>query len=276
MAAQVDRPCGCSPDWRWATAMEMCERNNPPSRSGDPNLLMAYRFLKRFRDADEKAMIELRRDYPYAAAAQALHQDITGPRWIIEAGLLTDAGYQAIGEYLGEAAKAVEIYGRFYFDVREPARPRGWILNHILIPPRLGGQPRDQDVFLKWLGFTFGWPALCQYLEGGALSPELRTRLTTVFRDEILRRSLEAARRIVPTAKNAAQIAELQMRMMDMDQRSGAPAESGALAELSQVFSQLRISVAEPIPMIDEPRDGEAVPGASPVAAASVTVAQKP
>jgi hypothetical protein len=127
-------------------------------------------------------------------------------------------------------------------------------VNQVLLPPRLGGQPSDKDLFLKWLAFTFGWAGLREYVEGRELSPQFRSRLTGVFRDEVLRRSLEATRRIVPTAENAVQVADLQMRMLDLDQRRGQPDDSALAAGINKVLASVRIGVADPVPIEDEPR----------------------
>jgi len=241
-----------APDWRWSIAGEMVRRSDPPDRGSDRLLIQAYRFLVRFKDPAATARLRLRKDYPEIYAAHALYRDPLSERWLIEAGLLSDVPFQELAEYVAQTARTVETYGALFFDVKEKMKSRGWVMTRILMPPRMASQPTDLDFLLKAVAYFAGWGVLREYLEAKRLSPGARTYLTEDYRDQVLRRSWEAAHRVEINKFNVVEVMEMQLKAMALDLQRGAVSEPELVIRLNAVFGGCRIGVAAPVPMIDE------------------------
>ena len=243
-----------APDWRWTTASEMVRQNDPPDRDDDRDLIRAYRFLTRRKDRTPSERRRLQKDYPDIFAAHALYRDLTSERWLIEAGLLTDTPFQELAEYVAQSVFAIDTYASMFFDVKAKLKARGWILTRVLMPPRLDGQPTDVDFMLKAIAYFSGWKTLCEYVEARQLSPATRNYLMGDYRDQVLRRGWEAAHLARINKFNVVEVMEMPLKMLALDLQQGNVSESEMVTRLNQVFGGCRIGVADPVPMIDEPR----------------------
>jgi hypothetical protein len=224
-----------SPSWRWDLVKALLHEGRRPGRSMDKHVQNAFRFLSRWKKSTEVDRYLLKRDYPTLFSAYLLYANPHSERWLVEAGLLSEATFEDIGKYTAHKAKVVELYGEMFYDIREKREAKGYIANRVLIPAAQRGMDgRDFDCFLKMLAYFAGWKVMTDFIADGDMSDETRQFLSTNFMDSMLKLGYQATHRLDVNNYNAMAVIEQCVKLRELEQaRHGSltHAESWAIME---------------------------------------------
>src|ERR1700722_10120981 len=109
------------PAWSWLAAVDRANSSGRLPRRLDARMREAVRFgreLHRCKDGAAQRRLAKRR--PAFVAAHALYApEPPGPRWELEARLLTDDPFEQVALDMGMSAEAVATYHDLFFDVRD-------------------------------------------------------------------------------------------------------------------------------------------------------------
>jgi hypothetical protein len=213
-----------SPSWRWDFVKALIQENRKPSRMVEKSIGDAYKFLKRWRTATEVDRYLLKRDYPELFSAYLLYANPQSEKWLLEAGLLSDADDATIGQFAGHKPATVKLYGELFYDVREKRSAKGYIANQILVPAvQRGMDGRDFDFCLKALAYFGGWKVLTDFVSEGAMSEETRHFFSENFMDQMLKLGFKATHRLEANNFTSVQIIEMCVKLRELEQTRTGP-----------------------------------------------------
>ncbi len=213
-----------TPSWRWDFVRSLLSENKKPNRSTDKHVTRAWRFLRRWTRSTELGRMQMRGDYPDLCAAYTLFANPQSERWLIEAGLLSDASFEKIGEFVGAPAEVVELYGVLFYDIRDKRSARGYIANRILTPAAQRGMDgRDYDFFLKTLSYFAGWSAMTEFVGDGDLSEDTQSMLNQNFHNRMLKLGYLATHRLDVNNYNAIEVIEQCVKLRELESAKRGP-----------------------------------------------------
>ena len=124
-------------DWRWQLAGLALNNNNGRIRRSvsDAYIQKAIRFRRQIgrccNDDDYMRVLDSAPDV-YEAWNLFDDGDDRETKWDLEARLLTEQAYEAIGDMLGLTAATVEYYEAFFFNVRDRLHSPAYV-SHIVL-----------------------------------------------------------------------------------------------------------------------------------------------
>jgi len=236
-----------SPSWRWDFVKVLVQENRKPSRLAEKPIVDAYRFLKRWMNASEVDRYLLKRDYPDVFSAYVLFANPHSEKWVIEAGLLSEASDADIGQFAGHRAGTVNLYGQLFYDVRERRSAKGYIANQVLVPAvQRGMDGRDFDFCLKSLAYFGGWKVLTDFVAEGAMSEDTRHFFTENFMDQMLKLGYKATHRLEVNNFTSIQIIEMCVKLRELEQtRTGPLTHSETWGIMENLLKKCGTTVAQ-------------------------------
>lgn len=250
-----------SPSRRWARVVDLCHPGQKPSRrEKDRFVLYGCRYLRRWMAAeDPTATAVVAADFADIHWAFMSFSGKHGSRWIIEAGVLAGADAKTIAEYLDASKKSVEMFERFFYNVRGKIDSRGFILSLALTPKLLkdGFDPADPDFTYKVIAYGLGWEALKQYADTKNLSDEGWRELYDALKSRLLRNAWAASYRVTINNFNAMEVIGKLFEALAHEHNVGGASSGDStqqfLEEAFRGISLKTIPMTAQIPA-DEPR----------------------
>jgi hypothetical protein len=260
-----DLPSIDAPDYRWALVTQLVEDNESPSRKAEQCIRETFRYLRRFKNGRVADIPILQRDYPAVYIAHNLHSHFDSVRWLIEAGLLTEATSDEISEYVGYSADVVEVYSKLYYDVRHKLNNRGFILNQIMFPAVYRGMDgRDFDFLYKILGYCSGWDTLKQFIEAKEMDPEVETWVMRSFNSRVKKLAWIATHRIDVNQYNAADIISMGLELQKTEREGGVGVgQQQGVEAMKTLLSYCKMSIMSPIDAPEITAEARMLPGAN-------------
>jgi len=247
-----------SPSWRWDFVKALIQENRKPSRMAEKPVVEAYRFLRRWNNATQADRFILRRDYPDLFAAYTMFANPSSEKWIVEAGLLSEASDDDIGQFAGHRGSVVKLYGQLFYDVRDKRASKGYIANQVLIPAvQRGLDGRDFDFCFKSLAYFGGWKVFTEFISEGAMSDDTRHFFAENFMDQMMKLGYKASHRIELNNFTALKVLELCVKLRELEQtRSGPLTHSETWGIMEGLLKKCGTTVVEgkAIPTEIEPR----------------------
>lgn len=224
-----------SPTWRWEYIKSLTDNGKMPSRRPeDAVFVRGYRFMKRMQPGKFFDIQAVKRDYPTLAPAHFLWRNTGSERWIVEAGLLTNASFKDIGDYVAQPEEVIDQYRLYYFDVKEKLASQGYIINRVLTPSGFRNMGhRDYDFMYKSLAYYLGWDAFKEFIGSQDYNDKLRTSLVNNFRNSLLSLGLKAVKCAPLNSYTAIPIIEQCLKMIDAE----ATREHGSMGDRSEAIS---------------------------------------
>ncbi len=217
-----------SPSWRWDFVKALIQEGRKPPRTAEEPVKAAYRFLKRWKQATQVDRYLLQRDYPNIFSAYLLYANPKSEKWLLEAGLLSEASDSDIGRYAGHRPEVVKVYGLLFYDVRDRRGAKGYIANQILVPAvQRGMDGRDFDFCLKALAYFAGWQAMTDFVSDGQMSDETRAFFAENFMDQMLKLGYKATHRVEVNNFTAMQIIETCVKLREIETSRTGPLTQG-------------------------------------------------
>jgi hypothetical protein len=258
-----------SPSRRWDLVLALVAEGHAPSRADEDKLIRdGFYFKRREIKLVAHEITKLQRDYPDLYRAHALHMSPAGVRWVIEAGLLTNVGWEALSAYTAQPASALKLYADYFFDVKDKLAARGYILSQILHPSiNKGLDQRDFDFMYKTLAYCGGWDVFTEFIDLKRMSDKTGEWVRNSFQDRVWKLGWIASHRVNVNNFNAVELIEKCLDLMRMEREEGKqPARDAALVLVKNLLNQCQMTMipsAEELP-VDEVRAGvvyEVVPG---------------
>lgn len=256
------------PSWVWDTASAYVSDGRRPRRRELPILRECYNFLCRYTkvEDDTVGLRDLMLDYPDLSRAHALHLDMLGDHWVVEAGLLTDAPFDEVAAYTSLDVGTIKKFGEVYYNVRPKLASRGYILNRIFMPALARGMySRDYDFLYKTLAYCLGWKVFQDFIDAKTMSADSRSILEHSFKDRMLKLGWMAAHRAEVNNYNVTSILEQCLRLAELEKERGALAgQAEAYAVMSALLAGCKTTIVGRGTDLDlnEPRADELVVGA--------------
>jgi hypothetical protein len=213
-----------TPSWRWDFVRALMDENRKPNRTTEPLVARAWRFLRRWIKGSGVTRMQLQADYPDIYAAYALYANPQSERWIVEAGLLSDASFEKVGEFVGKPASVIELYGKLFYDIRDKRAAKGYIANRVLMPAAQRGMDgRDYDFFMKTMAYFAGWSAMTEFVCDGELTEDMQTMLNNNFVNRMLKLGYIATHRLEVNNYNAIEVIEQCVKLRELEQTRRGP-----------------------------------------------------
>jgi len=264
-----------APDREWNIIADLLKRGRAPSRSAQDKMRRrAYYFMKKWVRPGQfiSDLEDLKRDDPDIFTARCLYGDPTSVRWIIEAGLLTPAPYEEIGDYIGYPASVIDVYEQLFYQVRDRLESRGYIQNMILMPVVAKSlHSQDFDFLYKILGYCSGWRALTSFIDVGEMDANTEGWINSSLRSRLKKLGWMAVHRVEVNQFSALEIIDkcLELQRIEREQGTGNAQDQAAtlMKDLLESRSLTIISSKEKLP-VTEPRalDGPVEPYDGPYA----------
>lgn len=213
-----------TPSWRWDSVRAFLSEGKKPNRTTERLVVRAWRFLRRWVKSTQTGRIQLRAEYPDIYEAYAMFANPQSERWLVEAGLLSEADFKTIGDFVGKSADVVQLYGELFYDIREKRKARGYIANRILSPAAQRGlDGRDYDFFMKTLAYFAGWNAMSEFVGDGEMSEDMQTMLNNNFVNRMLKLGYLATHRLEVNNYNAIEVIEQCIKLRELEQNRRGP-----------------------------------------------------
>jgi hypothetical protein len=248
-----------SPRWRWLRAKELVGKRLPPRRSRDDSFVMkAWRYLRRYRRDDPRVEEALATEYPEVHQSRCLFEDVSGSRWVFEAGVMAGQPVEMLAEYLNAEIGMLKIYERLFFDVRNALPHKGCITSNVLMPAlSAGARASDPDFMWKLVAYAGGWEVVKSLWEIGDVSPVARDFIVRTFREQVLKVARSAAFVVQPNNFNAVELVGRGIDMLKLESEvEGIAGASKSEASLSALLESVEITVKKTTDKIQqvEPR----------------------
>src|ERR1035437_7159552 len=213
-----------TPSWRWDYVRALTSDGRKPNRTTDKIVTQAWRFLRRWTRGSASGRMQLKQEYPHLYAAYAVCANPQSERWLLEAGLLSQASFEAIGTFTGLDPIVIELYGQLFYDIREKRSARGYIANRILMPAAQRGMDgRDYDFFLKTISYFAGWDIMTQFVGDGELDENTQQYLSNNFVARMTKLGYIATHRLEVNNYNAVEVIEQCIKLRELEHSNKGP-----------------------------------------------------
>ena len=141
------------PASRWTRIQHLVLMGEKPARSDDKWLWRGYRFLRAYQDSKtESERFNLCLDHKDAAKAVGWYMEPGQRRYYVEAmTLCTDLTLERQAEIMLATPRAITLYEKLFFDMREHRRDPDVVLANVMQPALVAkvSNARDPDLALK-------------------------------------------------------------------------------------------------------------------------------
>lgn len=199
------------PAWRYSRSRSLKTDGIVHFRSSeDPWVAALTSFLNHYEGADTAALDELERRSPDIYWAFNLHNmEARGPRYHLEAMILTGKPIDETADYLGLPDAVVLAYEQLFFDLRRHLSRREAIRTYISARARARGlRDLDPDPFWKRVALSEGEELLFALWDDGVLEEDYRKKIDALIESDARRNAMEAMRVRHIDARNAHEIIE--------------------------------------------------------------------
>lgn len=228
------------PEWRYTRARSMKTDGVVRFRSSeDPWVVDLTSFLNRYEIADTAALDRLERRHPDIFWAFNIHSmESRGPRYHLEAMVLTGKPVDEIAAYLALPDAVVLAYEQLFFDLRRHLASREGIRTYISARARARGlRDMDPDPFWKRIALAEGESLLFAIWDDGVLEDTHRHRIDALIESDARRNAVEAMRVRHIDARNAHEIIEEYIAIIGNEtDRKKLEAEMGASTGVEKEF----------------------------------------
>lgn len=252
--------------WEMVCALK-AENRMPPRKPEYAQVREGLYFLRRYDAAfttNDHTVLE--HDYPDLYAAHEIYADLSGERWILEAGLLTDLTLGELADYVSQPESVVGKYEAVFYNIRPRLKSRGYVLNHICMPAvRRGMHGRDYDFCFKTIAYCLGWQVFTEFIDGRNMSDGSRNALEQSFRDRLVKLGWLAANRLEVNNFNGVEVIEQCLKLQELEKSRGpAVGQAEAYVVLQTLLTNCRTTIlpADKELCLDEPRVTDAMVGA--------------
>ncbi len=198
-----------SPKWRWERVKFLCDRNKKPTKYDDKYINDGYKYLRRYLHGSA-GHYRLQREYPALWAAHQLHEESTGPRWLIEAGVVADKSPTELSLFLGCSDRIIDIYEAYFFDIRNALVYEGYMRSRVLLPIEQGKELDlgDYDLTWKTIAYFGGWDLLTEITSMRSWSQETEEKVFDMIKSGVSRKALLASNSSQMTMRDSRDIIE--------------------------------------------------------------------
>lgn len=228
------------PEWRYTRARSLKSDGVVRfKRSEDPWVVRLTGFLREYSESTPETVHEVEDKYPDIVwAYHVFTMEERGPRYHLEALVLTGKDVEDLGTYLGVHPAVVLAYEQCFFDLRRHLVSEGAIRTYIRARSRARGlRDLDPDPFWKNVALSEGEELLYSLWDDGVLEETDRKKLDLLIESSARRNAMEAMRVRHIDARNAHEIIEEYVAICGNEmQRKKVEAEIGESVGFGQEF----------------------------------------
>lgn len=215
-----------APAWRWDLAVAYSDEFRTPTRSSDPEVRAAWKFLAKWRECTSKVdKFNLRTIFPDLMPAYLMYVNPLSAKWLLEAGLLSGASVEDLSKFTGCPQPVIRKYGQLFYDIEEKRSARGYVISRVLMPAiQRGVDSRDYDFFMKSLAYFAGWKILVAFLSDELMDSEARAFFSDNFVDRMLKLGYVATHKLEINNYTATEVIDHCIKLRDLERAQGTPA----------------------------------------------------
>jgi hypothetical protein len=242
--------------WRWVKGLYLHNKRLYESRLDEP---LVVRLAIYIRDKAELDPVQLQRRYPDLFEVDQIFEQESLRRWQLEAMVCGLATQQQIADYLHLTVRAVDLYEKVFFDVRERViKSRGWVNSELLGNSLVDPQHKDTDGLWKRYALDGGLGVLMSQWQLGFVDEASQEWLSKMGRGEMIKQTARAMITFRPTVENQTALAgeDVKHRLMEQNMAAKNDTEGDRIrAQMAPLLPQMSPSAKQKSDYsADEPR----------------------